>query len=176
MINNDVLRRIRFTFDLNDDKMMAICKLGGLPATREQISDWLKRDEDPAFQVCKDLEMAVFLNGSIIKNRGTKGDAVPEPEKRLTNNMIFKKLKIALNMKDDDVLAALAAAEFPISKHELSAFFRSPGHKHYRECKDQLLRNFLKGLQLAKTSASSATSTTSIASKASKVPQGKRES
>ncbi len=178
MINNDVLRRIRFTFDLNDDKMMAICKLGGLPATREQISDWLKRDEDPAFQVCKDVEMAVFLNGFIIKNRGTKGDAVPEPEQRLTNNMIFKKLKIALNMKDDDVLAVLTAAECPISKHELSAFFRSPGHKHYRECKDQLLRNFLKGLQLAKTSANSATSLASkaTASTATKIPQGKRES
>ena len=185
MINNDVLRRIRFTFDLNDDKMMAICKLGGLPATREQISDWLKRDEDPAFQVCKDVEMAVFLNGFIIKNRGAKGDAVPEPEQRLTNNMIFKKLKIALNMKDDDVLAVLSAAECPISKHELSAFFRSPAHKHYRECKDQLLRNFLKGLQLSKTSkalttattaTASATATNSIASTAAKVPQGKRES
>ncbi len=114
-----------------------------------------KGDEDPAFQVCKDVEMAVFLNGFIIKNRGAKGDAVPEPEKRLTNNMIFKKLKIALNMKDDDVLGALAAAGFPISKHELSAFFRSPSHKHYRECKDQLLRNFLKGLQLNRATPSS---------------------
>ncbi len=150
MINNDVLRRIRFTFDLNDDKMMAIFKLGGLAASREQISDWLKRDEDPAFQVCKDVEMAVFLNGFIIKNRGAKDDIVPEPEKRLTNNLIFKKMKIALNLKEDDVLAVLAAAGFPISKHELSAFFRSPSHKNYRECKDQLLRNFLKGLQLRK--------------------------
>ena len=150
MINNDVLRRVRFTFDFNDDKMMAIFKLGGLAATREQISDWLKKDEDPAFKKCKDLEMAVFLNGLIIKNRGAKDDVVPEPENRLTNNLIFRKLKIALNMKDDDVLSALADAGFPISKHELSAFFRSPGHKHYRECKDQILRNFLKGLQLRK--------------------------
>jgi len=88
--------------------MMAICKLGSHAATREQISDWLKRDEDPTFQVCKDVEMAVFLNGFIIKNRGVKDGGVPEPETRLTNNIIFKKMKIALNMKDDDVLEVLA--------------------------------------------------------------------
>ena len=57
------------------------------------------------------------------------------------------KLKIALNMKADDVIAIMNLAECPLSKHELSAFFRRPGHKHYRECKDQFLRNFLQGLQ-----------------------------
>ena len=58
------------------------------------------------------------------------------------------KLKIALNLKADDVLGILDLANFRISKHELSAFFRRPDHKHYRECKDQILRNFLKGIQL----------------------------
>ena len=58
------------------------------------------------------------------------------------------KLKIALNLKSEDVLEILQLAEFQLSKHELSAFFRKPGHKHYRDCKDQVLRNFLKGLQM----------------------------
>ena len=72
---------------------------------------------------------------------------MPIPEKQLTNNLILRKLKIALDYKDTDVLDIFDIAEFDISKHELSAFFRKPGQKQYRECKDQFLRNFLFGLQ-----------------------------
>lgn len=69
-------------------------------------------------------------------------------EQRLTNNIIFRKLKIALSLQADDVLEFLSLAGFKLSKHELSAFFRRPGHKHYRVCKDQVLRNFLQGVQM----------------------------
>ena len=77
-----------------------------------------------------------------------KEDSLEKPEKKLTNNIIFNKLKIALSLKAENVLAILELSEFHISKHELSAFFRKSGHKHYRECKDQVLRNFLNGLQI----------------------------
>jgi uncharacterized protein YehS (DUF1456 family) len=80
--------------------------------------------------------------------RGRKEGVQAEPEKRLTNNLIFLKLKIALDLKAEDVLEMLNAGGVAISKHELSAFFRRPDHKHYRECKTQYLRSFLKGLQL----------------------------
>lgn len=146
MDSNDILRRARFIFDFNDDKMIAIFGLTGHQVTREQLSNWLKKDEDPAFETCTDTQLAVFLNGLIIDKRGRKEGPPPEPEKRLTNNIIFMKLKIALNMKADDVIAIMNLAECPLSKHELSAFFRRPGHKHYRDCKDQFLRNFLQGL------------------------------
>ena len=63
------------------------------------------------------------------------------------NTIIFRKLRIALDLKDDDILEILALAPFAMSKPELSALFRKAGHKHYRACKDQILRNFLKGLQ-----------------------------
>ena len=148
MTNNDILRRIRYTFDFNDSKMIAIFGLADHQVTREQISDWLKKDDDPAFQKCSDTQLAIFLNGLINDKRGKKEGAQPEPEKQLTNNAIFMKLKIALNMKAEDVLETMDLADFAMSKHELSAFFRKPGHKHYRECKDQILRNFLKGVQL----------------------------
>lgn len=146
--NNDILRRLRYVFDFNDSKMIAIFEQAEYLATREQISDWLKKDDDPAYKSCDDQTLAAFLNGLINDMRGKKEGAQPEPEKKLTNNMIFRKLKIALNMKDDDVLAIMDLADLKISKHELSAFFRKPGHKHYRECKDQILRNFIKGLQI----------------------------
>jgi len=148
MINNDILRRIRYTFDFNDSKMIAIFALADHQVTRGQISDWLKRDDDPAYQKCRDTQLAIFLNGLINDKRGKKEGPQPEPEQRLTNNIIFRKLRIALNLKAEDILEILDLANLRISKHELSAFFRKPGHKHYRDCKDQILRKFLKGVQL----------------------------
>lgn len=148
MTNNDIFRRLRYIFDFNDAKMIAVFGAADHQVTRAQISDWLKKDDDPAVQKCSDTQLAIFLNGLINHKRGKKPGPQPEPEKRLTNNMIFMKLKIALNLKAEDVLDILALADFRISTHELSALFRRPGHKHYRECKDQILRNFLKGLQL----------------------------
>jgi len=148
MTNNDVLRRVRYIFDCNDSQMIALFHLGGLEATREQISAWLKKEDDPAYRECSDRQLAIFLNGLITDKRGKKEGIQPEPEQRLNNNIIFKKLKIAFNLKNDDVLEFLGLAGMKISQHELSALFRKPGHKHYRDCKDQILRNFLKGAQL----------------------------
>jgi uncharacterized protein YehS (DUF1456 family) len=145
--NSDILRRIRYTFDFDDTQMMALVELGGGRATREQISAWLKRDDDPALVECTDTQLAIILNGLIVRRRGKKEGPQPEPEKRLTNNIVLRKLKIALNLRDDGVLEILALAGLRLSRHELSAFFRKPGHKHFRECQDQFLRNFLKGLQ-----------------------------
>ena len=148
MIGNDVLKKVRFIFDFSDSNMIALFGLGQLEVTREQISNWLKKDEDPDFKTLNDLDLAAFLNGLINHKRGKKEGAQPKLEKRLSNNIILRKLTIALNMKSEDTLETLQTAGLPISKHELSAFFRKPDHKHYRQCKDQILRNFLIGLQL----------------------------
>jgi uncharacterized protein YehS (DUF1456 family) len=148
MNNNDILRRLRYTFEFGDSKMISVFGLGNLKVTREKISDWLKKEDDAAYKECSDMQMAIFLNGLIIEKRGKKKGSPPEPEKNLTNNIIFTKLKIALNLKAEDVLDIMDLAEFKISKHELSAFFRKPNNRHYRVCQDQILRNFLKGMQL----------------------------
>ena len=147
MKNNDVLRRIRFIFDFDDSKMIEIFGLADRKVTRAEISDWLKKEDDPAFKAIPDLVFAAFLNGLIIDQRGRKEGAAPATEERLNNNLVFRKLKIALDLQADDVLEIMKRADLRLSKHELSAFFRRPGHKHYRECKDQALRGFLKGLQ-----------------------------
>ena len=147
MRNNDTLRRIRYTFDYSDSKMMAIFALADYPITRTQLSDWLKKESDPAFRNCTDMQLAAFLNGLINDRRGKKEGVQAQPEKRINNNIILRKLKIAFNLHDDDILKILALAGLPMSKHELSAFFRRPEHHNYRGCKDQVLRNFLQGLQ-----------------------------
>ena len=148
MTNNDILRRIRYIFDFDDSKMINLFGLANLEVTRAQVSDWLKKEDDPAYKNCTDTQLANFLNGLIIDKRGKKEGPQPRPEKRLSNNIIFRKMKIALDLKADDVIEILEMANLRISKHELSAFFRKPDNKHYRECKDQILRNFLKGVQL----------------------------
>ncbi|PMH40872.1 hypothetical protein BCU68_16000 [Vibrio sp. 10N.286.49.B3] len=147
MTNNDILRRIRYTFNLKDAKMIDVFAQADLTVTREQVSAWLKREEDKGFKRCKDVELATFLNGLINVRRGKKEGEQPKPEKALTNNMIFMKLRIALNMKSEDILNVMELVDFDMSAHELGAFFRKPNHKNYRECKDQILRNFLTGVQ-----------------------------
>jgi len=145
--NNDILRRLRYTFDFSDSKMIEIFKLADYNVTREQVSNWLKKDDDDAYASCGDIPFSSFLNGLIIEKRGKQDKPLPEPDAKLTNNIILRKLKIAFDMKNEDVLAFLSTNGLSISKHELSAFFRRTDHKHYRLCKDQVLRNFLQGLQ-----------------------------
>ena len=148
MKNNDILRRIRFVFNLDDSKMMKLSSTKEKQVSRAEISDWLKRDDDIGHKEMIDVELAIFLNHFIEEKRGKRDGPAPEPEKRLSNNAVFMKLKIALNLKAEDVLEMLTLAGFKLGKHELSAFFRKPGHKHFRECHDQVLRNFLQGLQI----------------------------
>ena len=148
MKNNDILRRLRYAFDLNDDKMMELFALGDYPATRAEVSDWLKKEEDPAFKPLYDKQLAIFLNGMIHHERGRKEGPPPKPEKSLNNNTILRKLKIALKMKDEDMLEVFALANMKVSKHEISAFFRNPSQRQFRICHDQYLRNFIYGLQL----------------------------
>lgn len=147
MNNNDIIRRIRYTFEFNDAKMIEIFGSAGLEVTRADVSDWLKKDDDPEQKKLNDHKLAYFLNGFIIAKRGKQEGAAPVAEKDLNNNIIFRKLKIALTLQDDDILEILQLVDFRFGKHELSAFFRKPDHDKYRLCKDQVLRNFLYGMQ-----------------------------
>ena len=148
MDNNDILRRLRYTLRFDDRQMIAAFAEVDRHVTRDQVSAWLKRDEDPALEPMDDVELATFLNGLIIQRRGKREGPQAVAEQRLNNNIVLRKLKIAFNFKDADILRLMIRAGFPIGKPELSALFRKYGHKNYRECKDQILRNFLKGLQL----------------------------
>lgn len=148
MNTNDCLRRLRYILDFDDTKMVAVFAEAEQQVDRSQLSNWLKKDDDPEYQECSDLMLATFLNGLINIIRGKKDGAQPVPEQRLNNNIIFRKLKIAFDLQAEDILNLLSLVDCQLSKHELSAFFRREDHKHYRECKDQVLRKFLNGLQI----------------------------
>ena len=149
MLNNDILRRLQYALSLNEIKMHSIFKLTELNITSKEIYNYIKKEEDPEFVLCPDLIMDKFLDGLIIFYRGKKDNAQSiKPAVKLTNNVILKKLRIALQLKDDDILSILKSGLFEISKSELSAIFRKEGQRNYKECKDQLLRKFLKGLTI----------------------------
>ncbi len=148
MTLNDVLRRLRYAFDFNDSQMIEVFACADHAVSREQVCAWLKQEDAEGFQPLGDQDMALFLNGLINARRGRRDGPAPEPEARLTNNMILMKLRIALNLQSEDLHALLASTGLQFSNHELTALFRRPDHKHYRQCEDQLLRHFLKGLQL----------------------------
>jgi uncharacterized protein YehS (DUF1456 family) len=151
MINNDVLRSIRYMLDLSDIKVVEITKLvdPAFPLEKADVQAFLRKEDDPDYAECSNAVLAHFLDGLIIHCRGRDASLPPRPVvKRITNNVVLKKLRVALALKDVDMHEIFESAGFPISKPELSALFRQPGHNNYRVCGDQLLRNFLKGLTL----------------------------
>jgi len=151
MINNDVLRSIRYMLDLSDGKVVEITHLAdpGFPIDKADVEAFLKKDNEDGYVECGNAVLAHFLDGLVIHRRGRNPDLPARPvEKRVNNNVVLKKLRVAFELKDVDMHEVFEAAGFPISKPELSALFRQPGHKNFRLCGDQLLRNFLKGLTL----------------------------
>ena len=150
MSNNDILRRIRYLFEFSDFKIIELFKFTNYDIEKEDVVAWLKKDDDPLLKEITDKQLAIFLNGLIIEKRGRREGPLPEPEDPLSNNMILRKLKTALDLKTDDILDLFDLIDKKISKHELSAFFRSPDHKSYRPFLAQYLRNFLNALQMQK--------------------------
>ncbi|MGH8353156.1 MAG: DUF1456 family protein [Pseudomonas sp.] len=149
MINNDVLRSLRYMLDISDGQMVEILALAGYAAEKAEIGAFLKKDDEAGYLECGDELLAHFLDGLVIHKRGKDESRPAHPlELPVTNNMVLKKLRVAFELKEEDLHGILQAADFPVSKPELSALFRKFGHSNYRTCGDQLLRNFLKGLTL----------------------------
>ena len=149
MVNNDVLRSIRYALDLSDAKVVEIIKLAEFDVEQSDIPNLLKKEEEEGYAECGDDVMAAFLDGLIVHRRGSlesKPERKVKPRARLTNNDILKKLRVAFELKEEDMHKILELAGFAVSKPEMSALFRAKGHNNYRACGDQLLRNFLKGL------------------------------
>ncbi|MFN3397948.1 MAG: DUF1456 family protein [Sulfurimicrobium sp.] len=149
MIANDVLRSIRYALDLSDAKVVALIELAERDVEPSDVASFLKKEDEEGFVACGDDVLSAFLDGLIVHRRG-RMEPLPEtdrkPERRLSNNAILKKLRVAFELKEEDMHKVLELAGFGVSKPGLSALFRQKGHKNYRACGDQLLRNFLKGL------------------------------
>jgi uncharacterized protein YehS (DUF1456 family) len=149
MLNNDVLRSLRYTLDVNDVQMAEIIRLSGKEVELEALDALLKKEDEEGFVACDDELMAHFLDGLVYFKRGKDDSRPAQPfELPVTNNMVLKKLRVAFELKEDDMHAIMQSVDCPVSKPEMSALFRKFGHSNYRTCGDQFLRNFLKGLTL----------------------------
>ncbi|KAG9564194.1 hypothetical protein KCV01_g20592, partial [Aureobasidium melanogenum] len=149
MQNNDTLRSIRYMLDLGDVHVVDILALVGYTATREEVATWLTKEDDAGFVAMPDVAMAHFLDGLIVHRRGRDESQPPRPvETRINNNVVLKKLRVAFELKEDDILAIMTEAGFRVSKGEINALFRQPKHSNFRLCGDQFLRNFLKGMTI----------------------------
>jgi len=146
--NNDVFRRIRYILNIQENQITKIFKHVDKVVTETQVKHWLKREADSGYSELPDDVLIDFLDALIIEKRGKKDGPTIRYKQKLNNNLIIMKIKIAFHLKSEDVLEIMDLAEFKISKHELSALFRKPDHKHYRVCKNQILRKFMKGLQI----------------------------
>ena len=147
MLSNDILRSLRYTLKTNNSGLVRIFALADAPVSAEQLVPWLKKEDEEGFVRCPDIILSGFLNGLIYDKRG-KDPAAPELalERRVNNNTVLKKLRIAFSLKTDDIVAIMTEQKYRVSVPEVTAMMRAPDHKNYRECGDQFLRNFLRGL------------------------------
>jgi hypothetical protein len=150
MTNNDFLRRLRYALNIKDNVMVQIFKKGNIVLTREDVVDYLKKDIDEGFKKLNNNDLIAFLDGLIIQKRGKREDGTPIPQVKATknnlNNILLRKLRIALSFKSYDMIKIFKLGGVEISEGELSALFRSEDHKNYKECGDKYIRVFLKGL------------------------------
>lgn len=150
MNKNDIIRRLRYALSISNTEIAEIFKLSGFSIKESEILNILKKEDEAGFTECSDNVLELFLDGLIVSKRGEKdpveNQTAPIKSERLSNNQVLKKLKIALNFKDNDMIEMFRLSESEISKPELSALFRKKGHKNYKVCGDQILKNFIKGL------------------------------
>lgn len=161
MNNNDRLLRLRYAIDLKDRDLIKAFELGGVPLTKEEARAVLTKVQDKHEgdaeknvyeKALNNQVFDAFLNGLILLARGpqkekTAGIAVqPSKDIKNINNVLLKKLKIALSMTTEDILAIFAEVELYPSKGEIGAFLRKEGQRNFKPCGDKYMRNFLKGL------------------------------
>lgn len=151
MNNNDVLRSLRYAIDCSDIAVTQIAALGGQQIDKADVIGMMKKEEEAGFIPCSFTQLDGFLDGLIIQKRGKmepRPDQPPPATIAFSNNGVLKKLRIAFELKEEDILAIMELADFRVSKPEVGALFRKEGHKNYRPCGDQFLRYFLKGLAM----------------------------
>lgn len=147
MTKNDILRRLRYALQIKDAQVAEMVGHTGKTIATSLVESWLKREEEPGYVELGDEDLCRFLDGLIIEKRGPRPDGqAPEPLDFLSLNEVLKKLRIALELKDEEMNAVFQKAGFVVTKAELGSFFRKEGHRNYRKCPEQVLRKFIQGL------------------------------
>lgn len=142
-----MINRLRFILDVDDQVLSECFSLGGCQVTPDEVLAFFKPEEHESYRICSEEYFTRFLDGLIIYRRGPSKNGARNPV-ALTNNMILKKVRIALELESRDLDNAFMLADCELSPHEISALFRKPGTKHFTECSDHVLERFFSGLSL----------------------------
>jgi len=170
MENNDVIRRFRYALNISDATMVNIFKMAECKIEKTELLNLLKKKGEPGYAACSTDLLERFFDGLILYNRGAQSDNSSEREassfqgekenpyrqqvkvapatESLENNLILKKIRIALDLKQEDMMEIFRLGEVKMAKGEFTALFRKKGHKNYKECGDQYLKKFLEGLAI----------------------------
>lgn len=144
---NEILFRIQRALHLTEEEMLQCYTLETYDMQSQHLAALLKRRQDKAFELCSYEELGVFLDGLVSLKRGPSPQKKSEEEQvELTNNLILKKLRIALELKEAEIEIIFGLAEIELSKQQLSSLFRKENHKNFKPCSDALLMSFLEGL------------------------------
>jgi uncharacterized protein YehS (DUF1456 family) len=147
MNTNDILYKITQALTLTPKDILDIYKLEDYPMDEAHLDGLLKRKYDKDFISCSYEELGVFLDGLIAFKRGESRDKPANDEAVvLDNNLIIKKLRIALNLKEYEIDLVFKLADIELTKQQIKSIFRNPNHKNYKVCSDELLDKFLEGL------------------------------
>lgn len=151
MNNNDIFRRTQAALAFSITELIQLFSAdpnSTVVMGPKTIKAKLLREDQDGFQELSDQELSAFLDGLIATRRGLREGAKPQAPQALNRNLILRKFRIAFNFKDEDMLKAINQGGAKLSKSELSAFFRAPSHRHFRQVGNQVMRAFLKGLYL----------------------------
>jgi len=147
MNTNKTIGKIIEALKLDRDSIVEIYQLVRYPIELDHIDRWSLSSNSREFISCSYEELGNFLDGLIILKRG------PNPNKSgndevisLTNNLILKKLRIALNLKEPEIEIIFSLGEVNLTKQQLSSLFRKENNKNFKECSDELLMAFLDGV------------------------------
>ena len=144
---NEVLYRIQQALNLTEDEIIEAYKLEEYTMEASHLESLLKRRNDKGFMLCSYEELGLFLDGLVTLKRGPSPKKANDDEViELTNNLILKKLRIALELKEAETEIIFGLADVELSKQQLASLFRKEGHKNFKACPDELLIAFLEGL------------------------------
>lgn len=142
-----VIQRVKDALKLSKDDIVKIYEIEKFDIDKDRVEAILKKSSSKKSLNATYEELGVFLDGLISVLRGiATNPSNDDKEIILDNNLIIKKLKIALNLKSIDIEMIFNLSDYPISKSKIRDIFRSPTHPKYKSCSDDVLDAFLDGL------------------------------
>jgi len=144
---NDILFKLKTALSIDNENMTKAYALADYEMTEERLESILKRRQDKGYEEATYEELGVFLDGLVLLKRGPSDKVANDDEVvALTNNLILKKVRVAMELKEPELVILFALAEVDLTKRQIGSLFRKEGGKNFKECSDELLMAFLEGL------------------------------